>query len=483
MKQWLFERIIVEKFNNIFGFIVLTLLCLAIGLAVSFFGKTGGLLVLGGIMVIPILILSLNNTTFGYFFLMVFSTFMGFISRLFGRVEWGAGIDVLLGLMLGWILLENAFAKDPVKRKEYSVSNPISIIVLIWSVYLLLQAFNPAGTLAGWLFGLRDILRFVMIFFIAQGILVNLKTVHTFTMFSITLALITALYAFFQEYAGLPAFELEWATSTPERINLLFIQQRWRKWSLVSDPGIYGLFMSFCGLMALILSLGPFSWKKKVYFFISGCLMLFAMVFSGTRTAYAIIPIGVILYVLLNITHVKTMVFAAVSVMLFGILYFGPFYGKSARRIRSAFNPEEDASMNLRDVNRARIQPYIYEHPIGGGLTTTGTYGERFSPSHPLAGFPPDSGFLETLLEAGWIGLLIELAMYFIVLAIGVKNYYKARDPVIKSYYSAFLASSFALTIALYAKDTIDQFPLNFILYGIFVLMYKLIKFDKKIKT
>lgn len=483
MKQWLFDKIIVEKFNNAFGFIVLAISALISALAIRYFGIMGGVLVLCVIIATPVLIYSLKSNKFGYLLLMVLSTFMGFISRIFGDIEipWGALIDVLLGLMLAWIMVEQAFSFNPKARKEFSLTNPISIIVFIWSGYLLLQIFNPAGTIAGWLFGLRDILRLVMIFIIAQRVLNSLKSVHTFVMYFITLGLLTALYGFYQEYVGLPSFELEWATETPERTNLLYIQQKWRKWSFVSDPGVYGLFMSFGALIALILSLGHFNWKKKVFFFISGILMIIAVVFSGTRTAYAIIPIGITLYVLLNITNIKTLIFACVSAAVFIVLIFGPFYGKSARRIRSAFYPEEDASMNLREMNRAKIQPYIYEHPIGGGLTTTGGYGEEYSPGHPLAGFPPDSGFLKTLLETGWIGFILELTMYFIVMAIGVTNYYNARDPVIKIYYAAFIAASFALTIALYAKDRIDQFPMNFILYGIFVLMYKLIKFDNTV--
>lgn len=479
MKQWLFNRIIVEKFNNVFGFIVLTTLCVLSAFAIALMGVKGGLVVLVAIIGIPVTLYSIANNRFGFLLIMGFSTFMSFISRLTSaNIPYGVGIDLIIMLMFFWIILEQIFSNDPGKADDFSFKNPISIVLLVLTGYLLLQAFNPAGTPAGWLVGLRDILRVVIVFIVAQRVFNSLRAVHTFTMFFLSLGLLVAIYGIYQEFVGLPGYDLKWATATDERINLLFIQGKWRKWSFLSDPAIFGLFMSFCGIVSFMLALGPFSWGKRIYFVVAGLLMLLAMFFSGTRTAYVMIPVAVILYVLLNITKVKTLVFACVTVILFLIIYFGPFYSKPIMRFRSAFNPAEDASMNLRDYNRQRIQPYIYAHPIGGGLATSGVFGERFSPGHPLAGFPPDSGFMKTLLETGWIGLLIELALYFTILAVGITNYYNSRDPIIKAYYAAFIVSFFALTIALYAKENIEQFPLNLILYGIFVLMYKMKQFD-----
>ncbi|MTI20551.1 O-antigen ligase domain-containing protein, partial [Fulvivirga sp. RKSG066] len=292
--------------------------------------------------------------------------------------------------------------------------------------------------------------------------------------------LIVALYGIYQEFIGLPGYDLKWATATEERINLLFIQGKWRKWSFLSDPAIFGLFMAFGAIISFILTLGKFSLKRRAFFAFSGTMMLLAMFFSGTRTAYVMLPLAVIIYVLINISKVKTLMFAVASCILFLVVYFGPFYSKPIVRFRSAFNPSEDASMNLRDLNRQSIQPYIYSHPIGGGLTTSGVYGERFSPGHRLAGFPPDSGFMKTLLETGWVGLLLLLTMYSIILGVGINNYYKCNNPKIKAYYAAFIASFFALTVALYAKENIEQFPQSLILYGIFVLMYKMPSLEPK---
>ncbi|MEQ8243619.1 O-antigen ligase family protein [Fulvivirga sp.] len=481
MKEWLFEKIIDEKLNNLFGLVILLLLSVVSAVLIAFLGMKGGAMILALVIGAPIAVYTIINNQFGYLLLIVFSTFMGFISRALSvNIPFGVGIDLILVLMFSGIILEQIFSNKEDKGKDFSLTNPISVMMFVWTVYLLLQVFNPAGTPAGWMFGLRNILRVLVAFIIAQRVFKDLKSVNTFVSLFIGVGLVVALYGIYQEFVGLPAFDLKWATATEERINLLFIQGKWRKWSFLSDPAIFGLFMAFGSIVGFILSLGPFGWKRRAFFFSSGFLMLLAMFFSGTRTAYVMLPLAVVIYVLINITKVKTLIFAILSVMMFLVVYFGPFYSKPIVRFRSAFNPTEDASMNLRDFNRQRIQPYIHSHPIGGGLTTSGVYGERFSPSHPLAGFPPDSGFMKVLLETGWIGLLLMLALYSTVLAVGISNYYKCEDPRIKSYYAAFIASFFALSIALYAKENIEQFPQNLILYGIFVLMYKMQKFDIK---
>jgi len=480
MKNWLYDKVIVEKLNNLFGLFVLISCGVILGVVIAFLGTKGGAIILVGLIGVPIAIYTLINNQFGYLFLMVFSTFIGYISRVLSiNVPFGVGIDLLLFLMFSGIVLEQIFSNREGKSKDFSLTNPVSVMLIIWVAYLLLQAFNPAGTLAGWLFGLRNIIRVIMAFVIAQRVFKDMKSVDIFVNTFIGIGLIVALYGIYQEIVGLPDYDLKWATATEERINLLFIQGKWRKWSFLSDPAIFGLFMAFGSIVGFILSLGPYGWKRRCFFVIAAICMLLAMLFSGTRTAYVMLPLAVIIYVLINISKIKTLVFAIISLMLFIVVYFGPFYSKPIVRFRSAFNPSEDASMNLRDYNRQRIQPYIHSHPIGGGLTTSGSYGERFSPQHPLAGFPPDSGFMETLLELGWIGLIIQLTMYAVILSVGVDNYYSCRSDKTRYYYAAFIASFFALTIALYAKKNIEQFPQNLILYGIFVLMYKMRQFDK----
>ena len=163
--------------------------------------------------------------------------------------------------------------------------------------------------------------------------------------------------------------------------------------------------------------------------------MFLGMAFSGTRTAFSIVPAGLILYILMTITQKRTLLIACVGLAAFVVIIWGPIYGNpTVNRIRSTFEFSEEASMKVRDMNRQAIQPYIYSHPIGGGLATSGMQGFEYNANHILQAFPPDSGFLRTAVETGWIGLAIQCILYFTMLFSGVKVFYNTNNRLIRTY-------------------------------------------------
>jgi len=474
--SWIHQKLIVEKFNNWFGFIIL----LTAGLLITILASSGGMefsiVALLAIVAIPVALVSAISLKTGFYLLLFLTSFMPVTERIFYlQINAGTYIDIFI-----YYLLVIALIKKIISNDWKFIRHPITVLLLIFFFYNFLQLFNPAGDPTAWFFGIRLIFRFVCVYIIAESVFRTRKDIFGFAKVWLFIGLLAAIYAMYQEWVGLPSFDMHWATKTPERQNLLWMGNRFRKWSFLSDVANFGLFMAFAGLMAFFLSLAKFKIYKKVILIILGLLFWVAMVYSGTRTAYAIIPVGVALYFFMNINKVKTLAFGVIAGMTFIFLYFAPIYNPSLNRLRSAFSPSEDASMNLRDLNRQSIQPYIYSHPLGGGLNTTGTPGLEYSPGHPLAGFPPDSGFLKTLLETGWLGLMLQMAFYVVVLATGIKSYYLVNDQLLKRYLLAFIASFFALTVALYAKLTIEGFPLLLIIASNIVIMYRVRDFDKK---
>ncbi len=475
INSWLHDKVVKEKFNNWFGFVLLLVIGISLAYFISGQGKEVSLIALMGIIALPVLTISLLSLRAGFYILFILTSFVPVIERIFYlNLKTGTIIDLYIYVLLFGVLIRKAF-----KTHEWSfLKEPVTILVLVIFGYDLLQAFNFNGNLTAWFFGARLSFRTVCIYIIAESIFETRREIFTFLKVWLTIGVLATFYCFYQEFVGLPSFDLDWASKTTERINLLFIGGKWRKWSFLSDVATFGLFMSFAGMMAFTLSLIKFTWYKRIILVISGILFWLAMLYSGTRTAYAIVPIGVAIYVLLNINKVKTLVFAVIAFIVFVSLYFAPIYNPTLTRLRSAFNPSQDASMNVRDMNRARIRPYILSHPFGGGLLTTGDGGEEYYPSHPLAGFPPDSGYLQTLLETGWAGLALEMILFIVVLGTGIRNYYTIRDPILKGYYLAFIASFFALTVSLYSQMSMDGFPLIFIYLANYVFMYRLKKFD-----
>jgi len=139
--------------------------------------------------------------------------------------------------------------------------------------------------------------------------------------------------------------------------------------------------------------------------------------------------------------------------------------------------------MLIRDINRHSIQPYIFEHPMGGGLATSSSEGLAYNPGHRLAGFPPDSGFLKLAIETGWIGYAIALIYYFILICQGVHGYFRASDPQIRLYILAITGAILIFVLAQYSQVSIGQFPGIFFFYPSAALVIRLLVMDREQKA
>ena len=169
-------------------------------------------------------------------------------------------------------------------------------------------------------------------------------------------------------------------------------------------------------------------------------------------------------------------VFAS-AIIAFFILYI-PIDNAVLNRVRSTFN-SQDASLNVRDVNRHYIQPYIYAHPIGGGIATTGSEGLVYNPDHVLAGFPPDSGLLKAALEMGYIGLAFTMFFYLVILYQCIDYYFRLKNPEYKIYVVAIASALFAMIVTQYAQVAIGQIPGAIFFFGTISLIKRLVEFDE----
>lgn len=468
-----------RNYGSVVIFISLLAGSLLIGFLVGNNGYIVGALILSILIGVPLIYGSMADTHFGLYFLTWYSYFLFFIGRLLLPVSlpMGVGVEILETILLSGILLVEFRQK-----KDWSYfNNPVTYVFIFYQVYNILQIFNPSATsLAGWFVSTRGIIFDTVHYFILVKLFTSLNLIKNFTKIWLFFSLLAAIYGVYQEIFGYSDFEWRDIYSTPGRI---FLIQNWevlRKFSFLSDVATFGIVMAYSSIFCAVLAMAPFDWKKRFFLLACSLLMMVSMSFSGTRTATAMIPAGAFMYILMHVNNRKTLLILVFLVVGFVVILYGPFYGVAISRVRTTFQPNKDASMNVREYNRARIQPYILSHPIGGGVNTTDSEGEALSPGHYLAGFATDSGFLKTALTIGWIGLIILMTLYFSVISIGVKNFYLARDPVIKALYGAYIASFFSLLVANYAQSAMGQKPTGLIVFSIFVIMPNLIKFDKK---
>ncbi|RBL88019.1 O-antigen ligase family protein [Chitinophaga flava] len=468
-----------RKLNSPLGYILMGLAAMVMSFAIARIDERIGLLVIAGLLGGTLTFICLFNTRLGFYITVTLSFFAFYINRLISEsLPVGLGVDALIALTFIGIY----FRKTIVREKYWQhTRNPITTAYFVFVAFFLVEFFNPSmDSIPGWIFAFRKFLNFLMILYTALYIFKDIEAVKEFIKLWLGLSLLAGLYGCFQEWHGLLGFEDSWVNRDPLRYKLYFQAGSMRKFSFLSDPTAYGMLMADAVIFALVLAMGTVN-RKLRWTLIGICIpMILGMAFSGTRTAYAMLPAGIIFFIMMTITSKRTLAFAIMAVMMFVFILFGPVHNGTISRIRTTFLLSDDASFNVRDINRERIQPYILRHPLGGGLSTSGVVGAQYNPGHTLAGFPPDSGYLKSALEMGWVGLALTCFTYFIILRTGIRNYYRSRSPEIKGYYAAIVAALYGYIIAHYTQVAIGQIPGCFFFYAMLAAIIKLITFDKE---
>jgi putative inorganic carbon (hco3(-)) transporter len=333
--------------------------------------------------------------------------------------------------------------------------------------------------LGGWMSFVRKQVLYLLFYYMSFLMLDSMEKIRRFIKISILIALLVAFWGFKQQYLGFTAYEDGWIHSDPTITQLLFQGGMFRKFSLMSDPVAFGVLVTSMGLLTLVVALRERKkYRRNLYLFFT-IILLVSSSYSGTRTCNVMLVSGLVAYIIFTINEKKSirLLFSSLAIALF--LLFGPFKNTPLiYRIRTTFEANKDASNLVRDVNRKRIQPYIYVHPIGGGLNTCGEEGKRFYPEHVLAGYPPDSGYMKIMLDQGWIGLAINIIFYFILLQRGITGFYESTKREIKTIYIALTICLFSLIVGQYSQECIRAYPQILFFYAALVIFYKLKQYD-----
>jgi putative inorganic carbon (hco3(-)) transporter len=472
-------HMLLRKMNTRAGAVILGLAAVLFGALVAYGNSIYGILLVGALAEVILIMVAVIFPLTGFYITVFISAFIFYPERITGtHLPISVAIEFLtLAVYIG-ILLRNRTAK--VDNTGFYRA-PYSIALLGFFIFLLIEVFNPnMFSVAGWSLYMRRFLDFLLVYYIGFQLIDDLPKIRTFIKFWIFLSMLNAIYTCKQQFFGFTWFELKWLHDNPHLTGLYFQGGEFRKFSFLSDPAANGIMMASMSVFTIILGLDQEKRRKKWLLILCGIVMILAMEFTGTRTASVITVGGVLFYILMTLNQKRTFYFAAISVFIFLFFFFAPIDNGTINRFRSSFRSDE-GSLQVRNDNRKMIQPYIYKHPFGGGLYTSGYDGWVYNYGHPLAGFPPDSGFLKLAIETGWIGYAVALFSYMGLIFQGVHYYFKARDKEIKLYILAFTTGIFIFIIAQYTQVSIGQFPSLFFFYPGAALLIRLLQIDKRI--
>ncbi|MBI3138196.1 MAG: O-antigen ligase family protein [Sphingobacteriales bacterium] len=469
-----------NKNRILFVGLFIAVLAVAVAAVISFLGAEMGAVIIAGLLGTAVVLYSLVNYVFGFYAALTLGFFIFYLGRLAGQAfPSGYVVDILVWASFLGMLINKTIRRESLYA---STGHLITYAYLVYTIFIIAQVFNPnMASVEGWFFVLRKFIQFVIIYFIALNVFSDMRKVIFFITYWVVLAVVAGVYGCYQEWFGFFDFELDWVWSVPGRAGLYFLDNGlFRKFSILSDPAAYGIVMATSAVVLFVLMSMARNRKLKLLYLVINIFVVLGVAYSGTRTAYFVIAAGIALYILMTLTNRNTLIFACFFFLGFAFILYGPIYGNNTiNRIRSTFEFSDDASLKVRDENRKFIQPYIYRNPLGGGLATSGIAGLEYNPGHQLAGFPPDSGFVKTAVETGWVGFFLQCLLYFIILQAGVHAFYSARNRFLKMTLLAAVACIFAFVIAQYGQDAIGQVPGCFLFYSFLALVARAKHLDK----
>lgn len=473
---WNFKkRLLIEKLYSPIGIGLLVLLAGVIAVGIAKFGVVGGALILGMIVGLPSIYCIVAFPRFGIIVLIVVAYLLFYFGRLGVEGPIGVvadGIQALLILGTLWRLK---------RHRDWEIfKGPVSTIILIWIGYNILQLGNPSAvSRLAWLYTIRSVALVMISYFVFVYNIRSINYVRLIFKIWLALSLYAALYGMKQEYIGFSAAEDAYLHSDPEIAGLLFIAGHWRKFSIFSDPVAFAYNMSMAATFCIALLAGKFPGWKKIILALLSILFLVAMLFSGTRGAYVLVPAALLLLAILNYNK-KVLLYTGIAAVFFVVMVNVPTGDPNLLRFQTAFKPNDDPSYKLRKYNQKRIQPYILSHPIGFGLGAVGGWGKRFGDGGLVSEFQPDSGYVRTAVELGPVGLIIFCILMFMVMKTGINNFYRVKDPEIKTYILGITLVIFAYNIANFPQEALVQFPSNVLFSLDMAMLTILYRLDKE---
>lgn len=470
---WFERQLWVQKMNNPLGVALLLGASLTVGYLVASLDFRTGFVLYVVLIGAPLIVYCLFNVAFNVGMMLFVALLVPFATK-FTSAPVGTLLDLLILIGAVGILLRQ------IKERDWSFAKyPLSYMIIIWLYYNIMQIVNPyAESRMAWLYTVRSVAIQQVVFFIgAYAFRNNKKGAFAVLKLIILICFGSALYGLKQQYLGFSAAETAWVMADAERFQLYYQWNMMRIPSFCYDPTTFGILMACFSIFCLTLIIGGTTRNQKLLLVLMLICSLWVMAYTGTRTAFALVPIGAIFYAGLILNRRVFAIGAVLAVLAAGFVLKSTSSGV-IYRIQSAFKPAQDDSMNLRLENQKKIQPFIQSHPLGGGLGSCGVWGKRFNPQSELSKFPHDSSFVRMAVELGWIGLILYTLLHYFVIRTGLYYFIRCRDPLIKALYAGITTWTFMLAVACYAQEAILQLPMN-VIYNVFLaLLVTLKNFD-----
>ena len=351
--------------------------------------------------------------------------------------------------------------------------------LMIWFGLCFIEIFNDTCGLGmnftAWFTGARlmaiQVLWILLVFCIY---VTSPRILMTYLRLWACLSLFSAFWTWKMINIGLAPEESAFLNGAGRSTHLLQAGTLIRYWSNFTDAANYGCNAAAASTAFLVISITSKIKRDKIFFFITALAVIWGMFQSGTRTAMVTLMFGLFVFLFLS-KSVRILVPCAIAFLFFVIILLFTNIGngnQQIRRMRSAFN-KDDASANVRDINKAAIAKYMKDAPWGIGIGIHSENIPAWNKFKKLSDIPPDSEYVYIWVRTGPIGVAV-FACCMIIMFCGASYIvlFRLRNQSLLGI-GAGLCSAFAsIQLAGYANQVIFQFPNGLIFFGGLAVVY-----------
>ncbi|WP_071146349.1 O-antigen ligase family protein [Bacteroides ihuae] len=411
------------------------------------------------------------------FYLLFASHFILVIGGGFADIKIGMFSLIITLSVVSLMLMRNIYENINWKSSR----NGMLLLYSIWLAFCIAEIINPNNVQEAWNISITQYAVYPIVCALLVPVFIK-KTSNIEWLLIIwsVFILIFAMKGYWQKNHGFNAHELYFLyVLGGAKTHIIWSGIRF--FSFFSDATNFGVHMAM-GITGLGISL--FYVKNiwlKIYLAIVIIAGIYGMGISGTRGAIAIPLGGLALFILLSY-HWKNFVLGLLMFLSIFIFFRYSSIGEGNQyvsRMRTAFTPTEDASYQLRIVNRKKIKEYMADKPFGYGIGLGGK-AERFEPKELLP-LPPDSWLVSVWTDTGVVGLSLYLILHGILFAwCAWILRFKIMNKQLRGLLMAWLCVNAGFFVSTYTNDVM-QYPNSIVVYTGFALCFAGPHIDKRI--
>jgi len=359
--------------------------------------------------------------------------------------------------------------------------NLMMLGLFLWFGFCCLEVLNDSCSLginiAFWFTGFRLMaLQLLWIILVFTIYIASPKILMTYLKVWALFSLFSVFWVWKQETFGFTSAEKHWIETRGRSTHILNAGTLTRYFSTFSDAANYGCNAAAAVVSFIIIGITTPLKKDKIFFLTISFFVIWGFFQSGTRTAIFCLAAGLMTYVFLS-KSVKIAIPFSIAFVLFAFILVFTDIGNSnqqIRRMRSAFN-KNDASANVRDINKDAIRKYIKDIPWGIGIGMNPDNIPVNNKFRKLSAIPPDSEYVFIWVHTGPIGITVFLISMAIMLGGACRIVlFRLKSKTLIGIGGGLCGSFVAIQLGAYANQVLFQYPNGITFFGGLAIVYVL---------